>query len=249
MSPETQVQSLQTELSYSITGLSYVDPEVDLSEEQFRLCDKSPAATLTYRVVKRTFDICAVLLISPLAVGLGLAIAVGIALDSPGPVFFCQSRIRRTGKYFEMWKFRTMCSNNPGLLEQHFDRYPEDREEWELTHKLRYDPRVSRFGAFLRRTSLDELPQLWNVLIGEMSLVGPRPIVYDEVDKYAEDFVYYASVKPGITGLWQTSGRSTLTYAERVALDRFYVENWSFWFEIKILFRTIRTVLSTDGAY
>ena len=249
MSPETQVQSLQTELSYSIHGLSYLDTELDLSEQQFRLYDNSPASTVMYKVVKRAFDICAALLISPFALVLGLVIALGIAIDSPGPVFFSQSRIRCKGKYFDMWKFRTMCCNAADILEEHFDRYPEDREEWELTHKLRYDPRVSRFGAFLRRTSLDELPQIWNVLIGEMSLVGPRPIVYEEVDKYAEDFAYYASVKPGITGLWQTSGRSTLSYAERVALDRFYVENWSFWFELKILFRTIRTVLSTDGAY
>jgi Undecaprenyl-phosphate galactose phosphotransferase WbaP len=249
MSPETQAPSLENDISYSLTSLSYVDPESDHSKHPFELYSHSPSATYSYRVMKRVFDICAVTLIAPLVLVLGAVIALLLFLDSPGPIFFSHSRIRRGGKYFSMWKFRTMCCNGAEVLERHFDQHPEDRVEWERSWKLRNDPRVSNLGAFLRRTSLDELPQIWNVLVGEMSLVGPRPIVYEEVERYGSDYAFYAAVKPGITGLWQTSGRSSLTYAERVALDRFYVENWSFWFELKILFRTIRSVASSEGAY
>lgn len=249
MSPETQVQGLENDISYSLTSLTYVDSESDRSKQPFEWYDFSPASTFAYRVVKRAFDICAVTLISPLVIVVCSLIALLLILDSPGPVFFSHSRIRRGGKYFAMWKFRTMCCNGAEVLERHFDHHPEDRAEWERSWKLRNDPRVSGLGAFLRRTSLDELPQIWNVLTGEMSLVGPRPIVYEEVERYGADYAYYAAVKPGITGLWQTSGRSKLTYPQRVALDRFYVENWSLWFELKILFRTIRSVASSEGAY
>jgi lipopolysaccharide/colanic/teichoic acid biosynthesis glycosyltransferase len=142
-----------------------------------------------------------------------------------------------------------MCHNAPQVLKQYLDKHPESRMEWILTHKLKVDPRVSKVGAFLRRSSLDELPQILNVLNGTMSFVGPRPIVKEEIQKYGQDYIYYTAVKPGLSGLWQTSGRSTLTYDQRVALDRFYVENWSLLLELNILFRTIRTVVKSDGAY
>ncbi|WP_263377123.1 sugar transferase [Granulicella aggregans] len=228
---------------------SYIDPLVDSSPHHFDLKWNPPARTFAYRVIKRSIDISVAIIILPLVLAIGAVIAISIFLDSPGPVFFSHRRMRGDRVSFRMWKFRTMCHDAPQALERYLEQNPEHREEWLLNHKLKKDPRVNAVGRFLRKTSLDELPQIWNVLTGEMSLVGPRPIVAAEISKYGKDFRYYAAVKPGVTGLWQTSGRSTLTYAERVALDRFYVENWSLWFELKIIIRTVRTVLLSDGAY
>jgi lipopolysaccharide/colanic/teichoic acid biosynthesis glycosyltransferase len=135
------------------------------------------------------------------------------------------------------------------VLEQYLEDNPDARDEWERDQKLRYDPRVTRIGRFLRKTSLDELPQLWNVLRGEMSLVGPRPIVTKEIEKYGPYFGAYTMVKPGITGLWQVSGRNNTTYEERVQLDAYYVRNWSPWMDLYLLIRTIRIVLFAHGAY
>jgi lipopolysaccharide/colanic/teichoic acid biosynthesis glycosyltransferase len=199
--------------------------------------------------LKRGLDVALVLLFSPLWIPLCLSIALCVVLTSPGPVFFSHRRIGRRGVFFSMWKFRTMCVNSAAVLEQHLARHPEDREEWASSHKLKDDPRVTPLGRFLRRSSLDELPQLWNVLTGRMTLVGPRPIVAAEAEKYGDDFPYYLAVKPGITGLWQASGRSTLSYDERVALDRRYVEEWSIGMDISILFRTVTKVANSDGAY
>jgi lipopolysaccharide/colanic/teichoic acid biosynthesis glycosyltransferase len=135
------------------------------------------------------------------------------------------------------------------VLEQFLEDNPDARDEWERDQKLRYDPRVTRIGRFLRKTSLDELPQLWNVLRGDMSLVGPRPIVTKEIEKYGPYFGAYTMVKPGITGLWQVSGRNNTTYDERVQLDAYYVRNWSPWMDLYLLIRTIRIVLFAHGAY
>jgi lipopolysaccharide/colanic/teichoic acid biosynthesis glycosyltransferase len=148
-----------------------------------------------------------------------------------------------------MSKFRTMCVNSAEILEQHLAAHPKARAEWNGSHKLRKDPRVTRIGSFLRRYSLDELPQLWNVLAGQMSLVGPRPIVAAEVEKYGDCFDCYCSVKPGLTGLWQVSGRSALSYGERVALDCQYVEEWSLGKDVKILAKTFSSVVKQDGAF
>lgn len=228
---------------------SYVRPQTDYARHHFYLNENPPGRTFAYRILKRAFDITVVVLISPVVVVIGAVIALGIVLDSWGPVFFSHRRIHRGGRYFRMWKFRTMCGDAEQVLKEHLERHPEARKEWLVNHKLKVDPRVSAFGAFLRRTSLDELPQIWNVFTGKMSLVGPRPIVTAEIARYGSDFVYYTAVKPGITGLWQSSGRSTLTYDQRVALDRFYVENWSLWLEFKILVRTIGSLTDSDGAY
>jgi lipopolysaccharide/colanic/teichoic acid biosynthesis glycosyltransferase len=148
-----------------------------------------------------------------------------------------------------MWKFRTMCTNSGEVLERYLVAHPEARAEWRATHKLKCDPRVTRVGRYLRRNSLDELPQLWNVLNGSMSLVGPRPIVAAEVEKYGEFFCDYCTVKPGVTGLWQVSGRSELSYTQRVELDRDYAQNWSLGADAKILMRTWSSVVNRDGAY
>jgi Undecaprenyl-phosphate galactose phosphotransferase WbaP len=201
------------------------------------------------RIVKRTLDIIAVtlggILISPILLLIGIA----VYLDSPGPIFFGHKRIGRDGKFFKAWKFRTMISNAQEKLEQYLKENPELETEWRETQKLQNDPRVTRIGKFLRKYSLDELPQLWNVFIGEMSLVGPRPIVEAEAEKYGKGFELYKLVRPGITGYWQTSGRSDTDYDERVALDSFYVRNWSVWLDIIILVKTPAVVLGGEGAY
>jgi lipopolysaccharide/colanic/teichoic acid biosynthesis glycosyltransferase len=199
--------------------------------------------------VKRLIDIVLVLAAAPIWFPLCMILALLVRLTSPGSSFFSHRRIGHHGVFFSMWKFRTMCANASEILEQHLAAHPEDRAEWAATHKLKNDPRVTRMGRFLRQTSLDELPQLWNVLTGQMSLVGPRPIVAAEAEKYGTDLAYLLAVKPGITGLWQTSGRSTLSYDERVALDRRYVEEWSLQSDIVLLLRTVNKVAASEGAY
>lgn len=201
------------------------------------------------QLLKRAFDLVAVslgsLLISPLL----LALALLIRLDSRGPVLYSQVRLGKGGSRFRIWKFRSMVADADELLDSHLLAYPELRSEWEANHKLENDPRVTRVGRFLRRTSLDELPQLINVFRGEMSLVGPRPIVDEEATRYGDEIDLYYLVRPGMTGYWQVSGRSDTSYISRVAMDNFYIRNWSVWFDIIILAATIRVVWAREGAY
>jgi len=208
-----------------------------------------PSSLFRYRIVKRAMDIILIILAIPVLVPALLIVGLIVKLTSPGPAFFSHRRICRDGAFFSMWKFRTMCANSADVLEHYLSKNPQARAEWGKLHKLRHDPRITPVGLFLRRFSLDELPQAWNVLKGEMSLVGPRPIVAAEVEKYANSFEYYCRVKPGITGLWQVSGRSELTYDQRVALDRRYVTRWSLHFDLKILLCTFKSVVNRDGAY
>ena len=201
------------------------------------------------RASKRLFDIVAVslgaLLISPVL----FALAIIVYFNSPGPIFYGHARLGRGGRYFKAWKFRTMATDGDEILERHLAANPEARVEWDAAQKLQNDPRVTHIGTLLRKYSLDELPQLWNVFTGDMSLVGPRPIVEREVKKYAEAIHLYTSVRPGITGYWQVSGRSNTNYEERVALDSFYVYNWSIWLDLIILIRTPKAVVKAEGAY
>jgi Undecaprenyl-phosphate galactose phosphotransferase WbaP len=235
--------------SGTITGRLYAFHESQSYAARDTIADTGPRHLFRYRVLKRALDIFLVLLFSPLfLLALGL-IAAAVRLSSPGPIFFSHRRIRRHGAFFSMWKFRTMCVDSAEVLENYLRAHPEARAEWRKCHKLQHDPRVTRIGNFLRRTSLDELPQLWNVLNGEMSLVGPRPIVAAEVEKYAEFFSDYCLVKPGVTGLWQVSGRSRVSYPERVQLDRQYAHNWTFRLDLKILIKTLSSVVNQDGAY
>jgi Undecaprenyl-phosphate galactose phosphotransferase WbaP len=208
-----------------------------------------PEHLFRYRVVKRSADVALVVCLCVLLLPVLLVIAAAVWLSSPGPILFSHRRIRRHGEFFTMWKFRTMCINSGEVLERYLMAHPEARAEWRATHKLKCDPRVTGVGRLLRKTSLDELPQLWNVLNGTMSLVGPRPIVAAEVEKYGEQFWDYCAVKPGITGLWQVSGRSELSYAQRVELDRHYAQNWSLSADTRILLRTWSSVVNRDGAY
>lgn len=219
------------------------------SRSRSRAERQAPATYLRYRFIKRTMDILLILLALPVLVpALGI-VALMVWLTSPGPVFFYHRRLCHGGAFFSMWKFRTMCQNSAEVLEHHLAHHPLARSEWNKTHKLRNDPRITPVGRFLRRSSLDELPQIWNVLQGRMSLVGPRPIVAAEVQKYGDCFDCYTKVKPGVTGLWQVSGRSSLTYQQRVHLDCDYVKHWSLLGDCSILLRTLRSVVNSDGAY
>ncbi|MCA9972401.1 MAG: sugar transferase [Anaerolineales bacterium] len=174
-----------------------------------------------------------------------LAIALLIKLDSPGPVLYRRQVLGRKGKPFAAFKFRTMHVNGDAILE----KYPRLRAELELHHKLKEDPRITRVGYFLRKFSLDELPQLLNVLHRDMSIVGPRIITAPELEKYGRWGETRLSVLPGLTGLWQVSGRSNVSYDERVHLDIAYIYNWSIWLDLRIVLKTIPAVLRADGAY
>ena len=201
-------------------------------------------------LVKTAFDYILTLVgavfISPLLV----YIAYRIKKEDPGPVFFAHTRIGKNGKPFPCFKFRSMVVNSQEMLQKYLAENPAAREEWERDFKLKDDPRVTPIGKFLRSTSLDELPQIFNVLRGEMSLVGPRPVIQEELDKYyGETAKLYCTVKPGITGLWQVSGRSDIRYDERVALDATYIKYRSMWGDIVILWKTIGVVLMKKGAY
>ncbi len=201
------------------------------------------------RLLKRIADLIIVIVGGLCCLPLIAAIALLIKCSSPGPIIFRQERIGFGGRRFQAYKFRTMVADADKVLERFLAANPKMREEWENNHKLKNDPRVTRIGRWLRKTSLDELPQLWNVLCGEMSLVGPRPIVKEEITKYEDGYDLYTKVVPGITGLWQISGRNNTSYATRVRLDSYYVRNWSPWMDFYILARTIRVVLNGAGAY
>jgi len=200
------------------------------------------------RLVKRLLDVALCLLAAPFVATLILVFAGLIKLDG-GQVFYSQRRIGREGRPFQAWKFRSMVSNADAVLKHLLEEDEELRREWERDHKLKSDPRVTWIGGFLRKTSLDELPQAWNILIGDMSWVGPRPITQPELDRYGEHGQLYLRVRPGLTGLWQVSGRNHTTYDERVAHDAYYVRNWSVWLDIFILAKTVRVALRGEGAY
>ena len=201
------------------------------------------------KFLKRSLDlfltITGCVLISPLIPILFLV----ITLDSRGGIFYKQERVGRDGKKFHILKLRTMVANADSILEEYLEKHPELKAEWEASHKLKNDPRITRIGNFLRKFSIDELPQLWNVFKGEMSLVGPRPIVTDEIRYYGPVYKLYKQVNPGMTGIWQISGRSNTGYEQRVNLDEYYIRNWSLWLDIYIIVRTLYIVISKKGAY
>jgi undecaprenyl-phosphate galactose phosphotransferase len=200
-------------------------------------------------IIKLVFDYIGALFGIFFGIPLIGIIAVCIYIDNPGPVIFAHKRIGKDGSTFPCYKFRTMSVNAKAELEAYLAKHPAAREEWQRDFKLKDDPRITRIGRFLRKTSLDELPQLFNVILGHMSLVGPRPIVADEIAKYEEYIYDYYLVRPGITGLWQVSGRNDIGYQKRVELDSWYVRNWSLWLDIVLLLSTVRIVFKREGAY
>ena len=200
---------------------------------------------IMYRVVKRGFDILVSSVVLVLLLPVFLILAVLIKLDSKGPVFFLHKRIGKNGKEIKIYKFRTMVQNAEELLKRFT---PEQKKEYEENYKLDNDFRITKIGNILRKTSLDELPQLINILKGDMSIVGPRPLVKDELEKYGENKEKFLSVTPGLTGNWACNGRSNIEYDERIKLELDYVDNCSLWFDIKIIFKTAISVFKKEGA-
>ena len=200
------------------------------------------------RVLKRTMDIVGALAFFVFLGPLYVAVAVAVLIGMGGPVHYWQNRLGRGGRPFRLYKFRSMMSNSNEILEHYLERNPSERLQWEKYQKLETDPRVTRVGRVIRRLSLDEVPQFFNVLKGDMSLVGPRPCMVRQRSIYGQYWEHYCHMRPGITGLWQVSGRNRLPYADRVALDARYATQWSLWLDVKILSRTVWVVLSGDGS-
>jgi undecaprenyl-phosphate galactose phosphotransferase len=222
-------------------------PHYFISHDVVVMSAGSALANPFKRVAKRAFDIAAasflIIALSPLL----LAIAIMIRRGG-GPALYRHKRVGFEGQTFGCIKFRSMDVNGDRILAELLAKDPEAAAEWAATQKLRNDPRITPIGRFLRNTSLDELPQLLNVLHGEMSLVGPRPVVQSELSFYGENADYYMQARPGMTGLWQVSGRSDTTYEQRVRLDVWYVRNWTLWHDLAILMKTIPVVLFRRGA-
>ncbi len=198
-----------------------------------------------YLKVKRIIDIIisslGLIILSPVF----LLLAIIIKMDSKGPVFFAHIRVGKNGKKFKMYKFRTMCDNAQKMIRK-FN--PEQKKEFEENYKLKDDPRITRVGKILRKTSLDELPQIFNILIGDLSIVGPRAIITKELKKYGDNKEKFLSVTPGLTGYWQVNGRSNTTYEERIEMELYYIDNMSFKLDLKIFLKTFIAVFKKEGA-
>jgi len=199
--------------------------------------------------IKRFMDISIVFFGSIIFSPLFFCIVILVKLSSPGPVLYSHERIGHKGQRFKAYKFRSMVIDADEKLKQLLAQDSSVREEWEKNQKIKNDPRITIIGRFLRKTSLDEIPQFINVIKGEMSLVGPRPIVDSEISKYGADFQRIFSVKPGLTGLWQVSGRSDTKYADRVSFDTYYLQSWSVWLDLWIIFKTMGVIVKGSGAY
>ncbi|MDX1977866.1 MAG: sugar transferase [Pseudanabaenaceae cyanobacterium bins.68] len=213
---------------------------------------KSLSQELSYNLLgKRIFDILFALSVLIIFSPVYLLLALLIQLSSPGPVLYVQARVGKNGRLFNCMKFRTMVVNADQVLEQLLDRCPASRAEFEHCYKLKQDPRITPIGKWLRMTSLDEFPQFWNVLIGDMSIVGPRPLVPEELPKYGEAIDQVLTIRPGITGLWQVSGRNDIPYEQRVQIDTRYVRRHSIFLDLEIIFKTIGVVIfpKGNGAY
>ena len=211
--------------------------------------ERSKAIKYIEKIIKRAIDIIGgligTLLLIPLTIGIFLANKIS---NDRGPIFYTQERIGKDGKIFKMYKYRSMVVGADEKLEKYLEQNIEAKEEYKKYKKLKYDPRITRIGSFIRKTSLDEFPQFINVLKGEMSLVGPRPYLPREKEEINGFFNYIMSCKPGITGLWQTSGRSDTTFTDRLTLDMSYYYNHSLKRDIKILYKTVRNVVKKEGA-
>jgi exopolysaccharide production protein ExoY len=204
-----------------------------------------PIGLASKRVIDIILAISGIVLLAPLLI----ICFVATVITSPGPALFRHRRVGFNGKYFDCLKFRTMVTDAPERLRQLIESDPAAAAEWAVNRKLRHDPRVTAIGEILRKSSLDELPQLFNVLKGDMSIVGPRPVTEEELVRYSSAISAYLACRPGITGLWQVSGRSTTTYRKRVACDTFYARKWSMALDAKIVIVTIPALLLTDSAY
>lgn len=234
----------------------YIDGSLALNEQENIMKEEIKKEEIkikpkrVYRFIKRIIDIVVgligVIILAPITVVLYI---VNIFADeSKGPLFYDQLRVGKNGKYFKIYKFRTMIVGADKILEKYLEENEEARKEFEETQKLSNDPRITKLGKILRKTSLDEFPQFINVLKGDMSLIGPRPLVRGELDAHNGNHEIYESVKPGISGWWAANGRSDLSYDERLKLEYYYAENFSLWLDIKCVFKTIVSVIKKEGA-
>ncbi|MBP6901702.1 MAG: sugar transferase [Burkholderiaceae bacterium] len=237
--PETQQFAVKLQASKSALGGGGVEDE------------RVRAPSWLLLGLKRVFDLASVVVILGLFWWVMIIVAVLIKLTSPGPLVFGHRRVGRSGRQFMCYKFRSMVTNSQEVLSELLERDPEARAEWARDFKLKNDPRVTRIGRFIRKTSLDELPQLWNVLVGDMSIVGPRPVVRKELALHygPAGRRHYLSVRPGLTGLWQVGGRNDMNYSERVALDKRYVQTWTVFGDFWIVMRTVGVMFGKRGAY
>ena len=203
------------------------------------------ASKINYMSVKRVFDLVistiGLIILSPIF----LILAIIVKLDSKGPVFFAHTRYGKNGKKFKMYKFRTMYENAQDMIN---DFTPEQMKEWKENFKLQDDPRITKVGKFLRKTSLDELPQIVNIIKGDLSIIGPRPVIEEELEKYGENKEKFLSVTPGLTGYWQANGRSSTTYEQRMGMELYYIDHISPKLDFKIFFKTIESVIKKEGA-
>lgn len=220
------------------TGVDKVEKEIKTNKK------------VLYKITKRAIDIIGaiigIILLIPTIIL--VYIARKILKEDQGPLFYKQLRYGKNGKIFRLYKFRSMCINADKKLKEYLDNNEDAKNEFEKTHKLQKDPRITTLGNFLRKTSLDELPQMINILKGEMSFVGPRPVISEEVEEYGENKDKFLSVTPGLTGYWQVNGRSNTTYEERMKMELYYVDNCSLWLDIKIFFKTFIAVFKKEGA-
>lgn len=220
------------------TGVDKVEKEIKTNKK------------VLYKITKRAIDIIGaiigIILLIPTIIL--VYIARKILKEDQGPLFYKQLRYGKNGKIFKLYKFRSMCINADKKLKEYLDNNEDAKNEFEKTHKLQKDPRITKLGNFLRKTSLDELPQMINILKGEMSFVGPRPVISEEVEEYGVNKNKFLSVTPGLTGYWQVNGRSNTTYEERMLMELYYVENCSLWLDTKIFFKTFITVFKKEGA-
>jgi len=198
-----------------------------------------------YKKIKRIMDVVFALIAFIVLLPVFAIIAIGIKLESKGKVFFKHTRIGKNGKIIKIYKFRSMVENAEELIQEFT---PEQMKEYKENYKLTNDPRITKIGRFLRKTSLDELPQILNIIKGELSIIGPRPVVKEELEKYGENAEKFLSVTPGLTGYWAANGRSDTTYEQRMEMELYYVDNMSFKMDVKIFFKTIGAVLKKEGA-
>jgi lipopolysaccharide/colanic/teichoic acid biosynthesis glycosyltransferase len=226
-----------------------MNTDFKISPNPIIAADRIEPNSIPQNPFQRAFDIAFILLAAPYILLFFIVIAFLIKLDSKGGALYRQTRIGKNGRKFQALKFRTMVQNADQILQRYLDESPELRAEWLATHKLKRDPRVTRVGAILRKLSLDEMPQVWNIIMGEMSLIGPRPIVDAEIEKYGKCFDLYIQARPGLTGLWQVSGRSDTSYERRVELDEYYLLHRSFKLDMEILMKTVYVVVGRKGAY
>ncbi len=256
-----EISDLVNKILYQVKNVLYipnikeipfvgVDTRYFFKEDLLALEIKNNLANKFSFFLKRVFDYTISITILPILIPVMVIISLFIKLTSKGPVIFSQKRVGKDGKVFKCYKFRTMYEDAEERLKEILENNPDLKVEWLKNRKLKNDPRITPIGKFLRKTSLDELPQIFNVLKGDMSLVGPRPVTTEEIKMYyKESAYYYYSVLPGITGLWQVSGRSNTDYENRIALDTWYVRNWSVWLDVVILFKTVKIILKREGAY